>query len=120
MCIHIQCHHDKPSEQWQEEMCITFPEHTITSYYDSNTDIYLALLQIHSKPIESGLLSPASLLFMRPAIGILPKYSRLPILFNQDDDHYDVLLKRQSNADNIQEILKNIPFLSTEAIVVLQ
>ena len=85
--------------------------------YDANTDIYIAPLQIHSKPIEPGLPSSAALLINRPARDILPKLTKPPVFFDQDDDHSDVLIKRQPNADKIYDTHENIPFLSPGATV---
>ena len=47
--------------------------------------------------LHTRLPTPVSLLFHRPVGSLMPKYSRLPILFEQSDDYYDALIKRQHN-----------------------
>ena len=65
--------------------------------FDTNSNANLALLQIGSMTIGSGLPSPASILFNWPIRGLLPQIGRAQILFNNDDDHYDTIIKRQQN-----------------------
>ena len=64
------------------------------SYINSNT--HIALLQIRTMPLGPGLPSPATLLFNFPTRGIMPLVNRLPISLNNDDEHYQALVKRQT------------------------
>ena len=47
----------------QVEVCIKFVKHTMNNCIETNDDIHIALLQIRATPLESGLTSPATLLF---------------------------------------------------------
>ena len=80
---------------WQEEACIKFMMQTIKRYVDTKYDTHIALLQIRSAPLEPGLPRSATLLFNHPIRGIMPILSRLPICPNNNDGHYEVLVKRQ-------------------------
>ena len=74
-----------PPEQWPcESMHKLHEMHNQKCLY-TNNDMNLALLQIISMPIDTGLPSPATLLFNRPIIGLLPKMNREPIDINNDD-----------------------------------
>ena len=56
--------------------------------------IYVALLQIRSTPLGPGVPSPAMLLFNCPIRGIMPIINRILITSNDDDDHYEELVKK--------------------------
>ena len=58
--------------------------------------MHIAYLQIRSTPLWSGLPSPATLLFNHPIRGIMPIHSRLLISTNNDDQCYEILVKRQT------------------------
>ena len=88
--------------------------------FDSNNDVYLALLQICSTPIGPGLPSPVSLMFSRPIRGLMPKLSRPPIWFNLEDDHYTALRERQQNADESKDTCKHSPFKPSGSLVAVQ
>ena len=62
--------------------------------FETNTDIYQALFQMRSTPLGPGLLSLTTLLFNRPARGLLPKFSRQPILSDKDGILYAEHLKQ--------------------------
>ena len=66
-------------------------KHAIKIYHDNNDDVNLALLQIRSTPIGTGLPSPATLLFNTLIRALLPQMNRDKINFNNDDEHYEVL-----------------------------
>ena len=46
-------------------------------------------------PIGPGLGSAATLLFNHPTRGTIPGVNKLPISLNNDDEHYQALVKRQ-------------------------
>ena len=84
-------------------MCIMFAKHTIKSAMKLiliHVFIWLSYT-IQVTPHVLELPSPAALLFHRPARGILPKLSRPLIVFDQDDNHYTGLTKRQLDTDKI-------------------
>ena len=56
----------------QVEACIKFIKQTFKKCAKSSRDISMALLQIHTRPLGPGLLSPATLLFNRQVQGIMP------------------------------------------------
>ena len=84
-------HHKSNS---QVEACIKFIKHTMKKCIESNDDTHIALLQIRATPLEPGLPSPASLLFNHPIWDIMPIINRKPINSDNDDDHYEALVKR--------------------------
>ena len=51
----------------------------------------MALLQICSIPIESGLPSPAAMLFTRPIRGLLTQMNRDPNNVDNDALHHETL-----------------------------
>ena len=73
----------------------------------TNEDIHVALLQIRSTPLEPGLLSPATLLFSHPMQGIMPIIKRLPINLDNDDECYEVSIKRQAKNDKKYDTARN-------------
>ena len=77
----------------QVETCIRFIKLALKKCFDSNVDTYVALLNIRSTSLGTGLPSPAKLLFNRPERGLLPVINRSPSNANNDDDHHDAVLK---------------------------
>ena len=82
-----------PLQQWSGKS-----EHQIYKVHyqkciDPKSDIHIAFLQIRSKPLRSGLLSPAMLLFNHPIRVIVSIINRLPVNSNNNDDNYEVLIK---------------------------
>ena len=75
----------------QVEAQIKFIKHTIKICLDNNDDSTLALLQIRSTMVGTGLPSPVTLLFNRPIRALLPQIYMDIINFNSDDEHYEVL-----------------------------
>ena len=57
--------------------------------------MHIALLQIRSTPLWPGLPGPATLLFNHPIRVIMTILSRLPISTNNNDKHYEALVRRQ-------------------------
>ena len=66
-------------------------KHTIKKCLDNNDNVNLALLQMTSTPIATGLPSPATLLFKRPIRALLPQINKEQINFDVDDEHYKTL-----------------------------
>ena len=66
------------------------------------------------------LLSQATVLFNKPARGLLPTFSREPILFENDDNHYATLIKRQPSAGTDKDTHGNIPLHSTQSPLAVQ
>ena len=60
----------------QAEVCIHFMKCTMKKCFDTNNDVNPALLQIHSIPLNQGLLSPAALILNRPTRGLMTKLSK--------------------------------------------
>ena len=50
-------------------------------------------------PIGPSLPSPMALLFNKLARGLLPKFKRPPMLFDNDESNHTVFNKRQSSID---------------------
>ena len=61
-----------------------------------NSETHIALLPVRTTPLGPGLPSPAVQIFNHPTKGIIPVDSRLPINLNNDNEHYKVLVKRQT------------------------
>ena len=57
----------------------------------------LALLQVTSTPIVTGLPIPVMLIFKRPISGLLPIKNRQSININNDDTHYKTLKYIKTN-----------------------
>ena len=80
----------------------------------------MALLQIALTLITPRLPSPATLLFNRPAKGILPKISITLVLFDSDKSDHSALVNKQVHANEDEDTNKNISFVPIESIVVVQ
>ena len=85
-----------------------------------NTNIFVALLQIRSILISPRLQCLATLLFNRHTRGLLPKISRPPMFFDNDENNHTILINRQLNITEEIDTHKNIPFLSIGPIIVVQ
>ena len=79
----------------QVKACIKFIKHTLKGCVDSSGDIDMALFQIHTTPLEQGLLNPATLLFNYPVHGVMPVIDRKPISGDNDDEYHIKLVHRQ-------------------------
>ena len=64
--------------------------------FDTKSDPPIALLQIRSTPLGPVLPGPATLLFSYPVRGIMPILTRLPLNLNNDEEHYEALISRQT------------------------
>ena len=67
-------HHNVIHCQSKEQIMVSihFAKYNIKMCYDTNTDIYLALLQKHLMPTGPGLPNSAAMFFSRPGRGLLP------------------------------------------------
>ena len=83
----------------QVEVCINFEKCTLKKCFDSRSDPHIALLQIHMIPLGQELSSPATMLFNHPIIGRLPVINRPPVGIDNDQEHYEVIVKRQTKDD---------------------
>ena len=79
-------------------------------FIETNTDIYMALLQVRSTPVGPCLPSLAAQLFNKPARDLLPKFSRPPMLFDNDESTA-APIKRQLNVGIDTDIHENILIL---------
>ena len=75
----------------QVEACKTFVKHTVNKCLDTNQDIIIALLKVHSTAVGAGLPSPATVLFNRPIQGLSPQMNKDPINIDNNDPHSEVL-----------------------------
>ena len=66
--------------------------------FETNADIYVALLQIRSTPISPRLSGQVTLQFNRPPRGILLKFNRQPVLCGNDNSNLIVHLEKQPKA----------------------
>ena len=92
----------------------------MTKCIDTNDDIHTALLQKRATPLEPGLPSPAMLLFNHPMWGIMPIINRTPINSDNNDDHYEVLVKRQIRNDKNYDTARNYDLFWIGSTVVIQ
>ena len=104
----------------QVEVCIKFMKHTMKKCNETNDDIHIALLQIRAPPLKRGLPSPAMLFFNHPIQGIMPIINRIPINSDNDEDHYEALVKRQTRNDKNYDTARNYDFFSIGSIVAVQ
>ena len=89
-------------------MCQTYKVIT-QKCFDTKSDPHIALLQIRSTPLGLGLPSPTTLLFNHPIRGIMPIINRPPIDLNNDDEHYEALVKRQMKMIRIIILPESMP-----------
>ena len=83
-------------EQWTGRSMPQTYKANIIKCIDTKSDPHIAFLQIRLTPLGTGLPSPATLLFNHPIRGIMPKINRPPIGVNNDDEHYEALVKGQT------------------------
>ena len=95
----------------QVDQCIKYVKRTREKCFETKADISMALIWIKLIPISPRLQSLATLLFNRPARGILPKFSILPVLCDNNENNHIVLVNRQPHA--YVDVDKNIPFQPT-------
>ena len=75
---------------------------------ENNDDVHIALLQIRAMPLEPGLPIQAMLLFNCPIRGIMPIINTIPINSDNDEDHYEALVKRQIRNDKNYDAARNL------------
>ena len=79
-------------------MCINVAKCVMKKWFDTNNDVYLALVQIQSTQTGLGLLIPATLLLNRSS-SIMLKLSRSPILSDHDNYYFAALIERKQNTN---------------------
>ena len=79
---------------------------TLEKCFDSRGDQHIALLQICMTPLGQGLPSPATKLFNCPIRGIMPIINRPLGGIDNDQEHYEVITKRQIKDDKSKGTLK--------------
>ena len=94
----------------QVEACIKFVKHTLKKCFESRGHPHIALLQICMTPLKPGLPSPATILFNHPIIGIMPIINIPPVGRDNDEEHYEVLIKKQTKMTKTK-VLPEIVFL---------
>ena len=80
----------------QAKACIKLMKRMLKKCHNINSDAHIALLQISTMPVGPGLSSPVMLLINCPTMGIMPIVNRLLINLNNDDEHNEALVKRQT------------------------
>ena len=80
-------------DRW--EVCIKLIKHMLKKCINTKLDIHRTLLQIRSTPLGPGLPSSAMLLFSHLERHIMPIISRPLVNSNNDDEHYEVLVKNK-------------------------
>ena len=112
--VSLAYHHQSNGEV---KACIKFIKHTFKMCANSNKDINMALLQIHTMLLGQGLPSPATLMFKRQVHGIMPVLDCKPIMQDSDDDHHNQLVDRQQkNNNDASPIFACIPIRSAVAV----
>ena len=96
----------------QVEACIKFVKLILKKCFDSKGDPHIALLQIHMTPLGPGLPSSVTMLFTCPIRGIIPIINRPPADKDNDGEHYEVLIRRQTKDDKNQGNLIKLFFYS--------
>ena len=94
-------------------------KHTLKKCFDSKGDPCRALLQIHMTPLGQGLPSSVTMLLNHPIRGIMPIISGPLVDRDNDEEYYEVLVKRQRQNDKKQGTPRNyvsIPIGSTVAV----
>ena len=104
----------------QVEAWIKFIKCTLKKCFDSRVDPYIVLLQIHMTPLGQGLSSPATMLFTHLIRGIMPIINRPPVGKDNDQEHYEVIIKRQMKDDKTKDTPKVYVSISIGCTVVVQ
>ena len=71
-------------------------------------------------PMGPGLLSPATILFNHLIRGIMPIIRRQLVGVNNDEEHYEVLVNRQTKNGKNQGTPRNYVSIPTGSTVVVQ
>ena len=77
------------------------------------------MLQVRATLLEPGQPCPATLLFNCPIPSIRLTINRIPFDSDNDDDHYEVLIKRQRNDKNY-DTARNYDLFSIGSTVAVQ
>ena len=85
----------------------------------TNADTHIASLQITSTLFGQGLPSPGTLLFKYAIRSIMLILNRLPTNSNNDDDHYETLVERQTKGDKNYDTFRNYISLQIGSTVVV-
>ena len=87
---------DHHQSNGQVEACIKFVKCTLKKWFDSRSDLHIALLQIQMTPLGQGLPSPATMLFNCPIRGIMPITNGLLVGIDNDNEHHKEIINRQT------------------------
>ena len=104
----------------QVEACIEVVKCTLKKCLNTKGDPHIALLQIRMTPLEPGLPSLATILFNNPIRSTMPKINRPPMGIDKDEEHYEVLIKRQTEDDKNQGTPRNYISIPRATTVVVQ
>ena len=102
----------------QVEACITFVKWTMKKLFDTNADVYLALLQIRSMPEGLGLPIKITILFSRPVRALISRVHIAPLNYGCNKNHHNVLNMHENKSLESSDTLKEpiiIPIGSTVA-----
>ena len=95
----------------QVEVCIKFVKCTLKTCLVSKGDPHKALLQIHMTSLGPGLPSLVTTSYFNcPIRGIMLIIYRPPVGIDKDEEHYEVLIKRQTKMTKTK-VLPEIMFL---------
>ena len=83
----------------QVEACTKFVKCTLKICFDSRGDPHISLLQIPVTPPGQGLPSPVTML-NHSIRGILPVINRPLVGIDNDQEHYEVIVKRKTTDNN--------------------
>ena len=87
--------------------------------FDAKPDPHIPLLQIRSTILGPEPSSPATLLSNYPIRGIMPTI-KIPLIgINNNDEHYEALVKRQIKINKNHETPRNYSFIPKGSSVVV-
>ena len=104
----------------QVEACIKFVKCILKKCLESKGDPHITLLQIHMTQLGPGLPSPGTMLFYCPIRGIMPTINRPLVGRDKHEEHYEVLIKIQTENDKNQDTPRNYVSIPIGSIVVVQ
>ena len=104
----------------QGEACIKFVKCTRKKCFDTKGDPHIAVLQIRMTLQGPGLPSLATIWFNCPIRGIMPKTNRPPMGIVKNEEHYEVLVKRQTEANKNQGTPRSYVYIPTGSTVAFQ
>ena len=71
-------------------------------------------------PLGQGLPSPTTVLFNCPIRGIMPIINRPPVGIDNDEEHHEVIIKRQTKNDKDKDTSKTFVSIPIESTVAVQ